>query len=224
MNAVLTMRAATEADLPAILAVEASWPEVARAGSDKFLARLRKFPEGFFVASVPGADGQPVLVATITSMPMHYRAASVGHLGDWDVVTNHGYLPDICAPDCNALYIVSGVIDAQFRGLDIFAPMVLQVVALAQRMSLRYVLAGAVIPGYRRYCEQFGDVPAAQYCATRRGRHWVDPLLALYESIGFEVPDAQHVLADYFPDDASLNYSAMVVRDLLQQPLITSPS
>jgi hypothetical protein len=143
MNAVLTMRAAAEADLPAILAVEASWPEAARAGPDKFLARLRKFPEGFFVASVPGAGGQPVLVATITSMPMHYRASSVGHLGDWDVVTNHGYLPDALAADYNALYIVSGVID---------------------------------------------------------------------------------VLADYFPDDASRNYSAMVVRNLRQRPLITSPN
>ena len=115
---------------------------------------------------------------------------------------------------------MSGVIDNRFRGLNIFAPMVLREAALASSMGLRYVVAGAVLPGYRKFCEQHGEINAFEYCATRRGKHLVDPLLAMYEAIGFSVPDALHVIPEYYPDDASRNFAALVVRDLQHRPLI----
>ncbi len=210
----ITFRNAVRADLDAILAVEQSWPESSRAGADKFLARLERFPEGFFVASVTEA-GREKLVATLTSMPLQYDPAHLQAFGGWDAVTNRGYLfPDMDLARCNAIYIVSGVIDDAYRGLNVFGPGVLLAVELARRLGLRYVIGGAVLPGYKRHCERHGQLDAYTYCRRRRGKTLVDPLLAIYESIGFSVPDASHVIPEYYPDDASKNYAALVVRDL----------
>ncbi|QLC72443.1 hypothetical protein LPB260_16845 [Pseudomonas sp. LPB0260] len=214
----LTIRPATPDDLPAILRVEDSWHEQGRAGADKFLARLERFPQGFFLACV--GDSAEQVVATITAMPIRYQADDVSHFSNWDAVTGNGYLAPFDLAACNALYIVSGVIDQRYRGQDIFAPMVLREVALAQSLGLRYVLAGAVLPGYAKHCQRHGECPAHDYCASRRGQHLLDPLLAMYEAIGFAVPDARHVIAEYFPDDASRNHAALVVRDLHARPLL----
>lgn len=208
------IRNATPDDLPAILRVEESWPATSRAGADKFLARIEKFSAGFFLACLGGPDGR--VVATITTMPAVYDAAAMKPGRTWNEVTNHGYLYDVAPPTSNGLYIVSGVIDQAYRGHDIFAPMVLSEVTLARRLGLRYVFAGAVIPGYRKYCRRHGEIAAGTYCRTRHGKHLVDPLLAMYEAIGFSVPDERHVLAGYYPDSASRDYAAMVVRDLTQ--------
>ena len=92
--------------------------------------------------------------------------------------------------------------------------MVGMVVQRAREMELEYVLAGAVIPGYKRYCEKYGEISAADYVATRRGHSLADPLLSMYEKIDFHVPDGRHVIPEYFPDDASLNYAALVVNKI----------
>ena len=212
----ITFRNAVRADLDGILAVEQSWPESSRAGADKFMARLERFPQGFFVASVMEA-GRERLVATLTSMPLHYDPAHLQAFGGWDAVTNRGYLfPAMDLARCNAIYIVSGVIDTAHHGLNLFGPGVLLEVALAKRLGLRYVIGGAVLPGYKRHCERHGPLDAYAYCRRRRGTALTDPLLAMYESIGFSVPDARHVIPEYYPDDASKNYAALVVRDVQQ--------
>jgi hypothetical protein len=212
----ITFRNATRADLEGILAVEESWPVNGRAGADKFLARLERFPAGFFVASVSEA-GREKLVATLTSMPLQYDPSNLKTFRGWNEVTNHGYLfPDMDVARCNAIYIVSGVIDKAHHGLNLFGPGVLLEVELARRLGLRFVIGGAVLPGYKRHCVRHGSVDAYSYCRRRRGRTLADPLLAMYESIGFTVPDAAHVLPEYYPDDASKNYAALVVREVAQ--------
>lgn len=189
--------------------MEKSWPEGSRAGADKFLSRLERFPEGFFVACL----GEKI-VATITAMPASYDARHLERYRDWASVTNDGYLFDREALDaCNAVYIVSGVIDKGHRTLNIFDPMVLKEVDLAKRLGFRYVVAGAVLPGFRSYMEGHGEIAPHAYCSMRRGTRLVDPLLAMYERIGFSVPDARHVIAGYYPDDASRNYAALVVHE-----------
>lgn len=218
MMPMILIRHATTADLPGVMQVEQSWPEDGRAGADKFLARLEKFPQGFFIACVNDEGEEQAVAATITAMPLDYASSATDDFRSWDQVTNRGYLYDREVAHCNALYIVSGVIDSRHRGLNIFSPMVLQEVALAQSLGMRYVLAGAVLPGYQKYCQQQGDTSAFDYCSTRRGKHLVDPLLAMYETIGFSVPNAQHVIAEYYPDDASRNFAALVVRDLQKFP------
>ncbi len=218
----IKMRMATGSDLAGILKVEESWPAAGRAGADKFLARLRNFGRGFFVAVLELPEGGERIIATISSMPLAYEPDRPHAFSSWDAVTHDGYLGDCRSEGCNALYIVSGVIDAEYRSLNLFHGGVLAVATLAQEMGLRYVLAGAVLPGYRRLCEEQGDLAPFDYCRRRRGGRLVDPLLALYEGIGFEVPDAGHVLREYYPDDASRNYAGLVRRDLKEQPLSTA--
>ncbi len=215
----ISIREATPSDLSSILKVEQSWPPAGRAGADKFLSRLDIFPQGFFLACIQNNGNNETVVATITSMPLSYESAKIGNFENWDHVTNQGYLHKYDIKTCNALYIVSGVIDSEFRGLNIFSPMVLRIVELAQSLGLKYVLAGAVIPGYKKYCAQHVAVSAHDYCITRRGKHLVDPLLAMYESIGFTVPNAKHIIPEYYPDDDSCNFAALVVRDLQKNPL-----
>lgn len=215
----ISIRLATALDLPGIMQVEQSWPETSRASEDKFLARLACFPQGFFLACIQDESGAEKIVATLTSMPLHYQGSMMDDFKRWDDVTNKGYLHPVNLASCNALYIVSGVIDQNYRGLNIFGPTVIGVAALAQELGMGYVLAGAVIPGYQKFCQQHGETSAFDYCATRRGKHLADPLLAMYESIGFSVPNAGHVIPEYYPDDASRNFAALVVRDLKLLPV-----
>jgi hypothetical protein len=215
---VFSIRSASLEDLPSILRVENSWPEEARAGADKFLARLETFPQGVFLACNSASNED--VVATITAMPTQYQADDISHFNNWDQVTGNGYLKPFHLEACNSLYIVSGVIDQRYRGQDIFAPMVLREVALAQQLGLRYILAGAVLPGYAKHCLKKGECSAHDYCSSRRGRHLLDPLLSLYEALHFRVPDARHVIPEYFPDDASRNYAGLVVRDMHSHPLL----
>jgi hypothetical protein len=195
-----------------IMQVENSWPETARAAREKFIARIEKFPEGSFIAYSSNNE-QPL--ATITTMPMHFNPNDVSHFSNWDQVTNHGFLPEnIDMQKCNALYIVSGVIDKSYRGGQIFEKMVLNIVDVAKGLGLDYVLAGAVIPGFKHYCEKHGEIAASDYCFTRRREQLVDPLLNMYEKIDFHVPNHHHVLTEYFPDDASKNYAALVMHSI----------
>lgn len=195
------------------MAVEQSWNDEGRASAETLRTRMARFPRGFLVGCLEH-EGRGRIVATVTSMPLRYRPGHAADFRNWNEVTNHGLLHEATATDANALYIVSGVIDREFRGHAIFAPGILAQVGLARELGLRHVLAGAVIPGYRSWCEKNGETDAWRYCSLRRGRHLVDPLLAMYEAIGFHVPDAAHVLPDYFPDYASRDHAALVVRDL----------
>ena len=85
----ISIRNASLKDLDQIMEVELSWPEGERAPREKFIARLEKFPRGFFAAE---SDGR--IVATLTSCPLRYEQAEVGLLRNWDVVTNCGFLHD----------------------------------------------------------------------------------------------------------------------------------
>ncbi len=205
-------RNASFEDLPAILAVEANWPEEARAPESKFRARLEKFPRGFLIA-FDRKSGVPA--ATITCMPANYDLNDLDGYKNWDTATNFGSLPDTVDPqEGNALYIVSGVIATEFRGQPLFEEAMEHIVSLGHDLKKDYILAGAVIPGYDRFSGKNPGVSAAEYCFRRRGTHLVDPLLAMYEKIGFVLPDQHHVIAEYFPDTASRNYGALVVRRL----------
>jgi hypothetical protein len=213
----LNLRQASLDDIDAIMEVEKNWGEEGRADVSVFISRLTKFPQGCFIAFDDAAD-KPV--ATITCCPAVYDGKDLSQYASWNKATNLGVFSDDLTSDRpfshgeNALYIASGVIDEIYRGADIFAPLVSAIVQRAEQLNLDFVIAGAVIPGYKRYCEKYGKASAAEYVFMRRGSSLADPLLSMYEKIGFHVPNAEHVKAEYFPDDASLNYAALVVRDL----------
>lgn len=203
----LRVRCACYEDLDSIMKVEENWPENERAPLEKFLARLEKFPQGFFVSEFEGR-----INGNMTSCLVHYEPPKPHLFQNWDEVTNHGYLYEVRAvQNPNALYIVSGVIDKEFRGRGIFDALIKAEVDLAKDMGLRYVLAGAVIPGYDRYCKKHGKIEAQKYVFLKRGKRCVDPFLEMYRRLGFSVPDEKHVIKDYYPDAASRHYAALVV-------------
>lgn len=208
------IRHATKKDLSAIMDVEQSWHTEGQASEDKFLTRLDRFSKGFFLAYIEDRHNNETVVATITAMPLKYHPLKVDAFTTWDTVTNNGFLYEESPEDCNALYIVSGVIDHRYRGLNIFTPMILKEVELARSLDYQFVLAGAVLPGYRKFCQKNGEHPAYEYCTYRRGKHLADPLLAMYEAIDFHIPNEEHVIPEYFPDDASKNFAGLVVHQL----------
>jgi len=213
----LIIRQAQMEDLDSIMKLEQYWGEEGRAGEDKFVARLQKYPQGFFIARHENDSG---LVASVMACPATYDKNDLSGFKNWFTATNNGFLDDALTPenaitaDINALYVVSGIIDPDYRGGDVFSLMINRVVDLARTVGLQYVIAGAVIPGYRNYCEKHGPTNAYEYVSQRRGRRLIDPLMAMYEKIEFHVPDADHVIRDYFPDVSSLDYAALVVREV----------
>ena len=209
----IIVRNALDADLDQIMEVEQSWPQSERAPREKFVARLGKFPAGFFVAEQDGC-----IRGTMTSCPTVYAPDRLDHFQSWDQVTNSGFLHDVRALNgYNAVCLVSGVVQRGWRGGDLFQRLVLAEVDLARRLALRYVVAGAVIPRYDWYCKKHGVIPAEQYVFLKRGQRFVDPFMELYHQLGFRVPDPDHVIEDYFPDEASKNYAALVVREVQPQ-------
>lgn len=218
----LSIRRASIEDLPQIMDVEQSWNEEGRAGIDKFHSRLEHYKDAFFLASVTDNNKATTVVATITALPVEYNPSNLSTFKDWDTATNNGFFFPKTPANANALYIASGIIDKSYRGENIFHDMVSKEVETASELGLRYIVAGAVIPGYKQYCQTNGDISAYDYCSKHRGKRLVDPLLQMYSGLHFHVRNEAHVIPNYFPDDASCNYAALVVRDLVQHPF-TSP-
>jgi len=206
----VTIRTATLDDVEEIMAVEESWPEEARASVEKVVTRIEKFARGFFVAEQQGK-----MIATIACCPHLYDPKNLENMRSWNQVTNHGMYYD-CErlENFNSLYIVSGVVDKSYRGTNLILDGFATVIRLAEELDYDYVVGGAVIPGYARYCQKYGMIPAADYVFKTRGTRFVDPLLAHYQKMGFSVPDERHVVPEYYPDAPSMNYAALVVKDL----------
>ena len=207
-------RTATLDDLAVILELEENWPEETRASAEKITARIEKFAQGFFLAEVDN-----VVVGDICCCPYHYRWGELGSMQSWNAVTNSGYYHD-CENlnDFNSLYIVSGTVSKSYFGHGLLDNGLKYVEALARELGYEYVLAGAMIPGYSRYCDRHGEISAADYCFKTRDGILLDPLLAQYQRLGFSVPDRNHVVPGYFPDAKSRDFAAVVVKDLRREP------
>jgi hypothetical protein len=203
------VRQASLADISAIMNVEEDWPEYQRASRDKMLTRLRKFPEGFWIFTE-----DELIIGTLSSCLIRYERDALAKFASWDAVTNHGYYPDIDRTTANALYLVSGVLRQDARGGKTYSLLIDTPVALAERLGLDYIVAGAKLPGYDAYCRRHGEVDAGDYAfMTVQGR-LIDPFLEMYRGHGYAVPDRAHVVKDFYPDSPSRNYGAIVVKQL----------
>lgn len=210
MKAKYIVRTATKKDLDELMKLEENWPENERASREHFVARIEKFDRGFFAME---NDGK--ICASISCCLNNYEQDKVSNYKNWNTVTNNGFLYDPrSTTDYNALYIVAGVIDKNHRAFGLFERLIETVVALAKSLNLKYVTAGAVIPGYKDYCQKYGDIPAENYVFLKKKQKLVDPFLEMYRRVGFTVPDRTHVIRDYYPDEASDCYAAIVVKEV----------
>lgn len=198
-------RTASLNDLPLLLKLEAEvWPEHARASEQTLKQRIESFAEGFFIA-----ENENGIIGSIITCPYHYESSDLSNYRSWQQVAEHTK-----TTPGNALYIVSGtskpVSDADLMfetGLNL-------VQKLAQKLNKQFITAGALLPGFGRFLKKYPQTSAEEYAFTQRRGKYVDPLIERYRRHGFTIPSKEHVIADYFPDEASLNYSAIVVKAL----------
>lgn len=200
-------RTATLSDLSQLVILENEWPENARATEDQLRERILKFPKGFFIA-----EDETGIVASIICCPYDYQPNDLSNFSSWDVVISKGYSGNLA--ETNALYVVSGTTKKSRYSSDLFDAGVTHVVDLAKAMGKQYVVAGCLLPGYAKFKEKNKDATADEYVFTKVQERFVDPLIEKYRRLQFIVPNKHHVIANYFPHEDSLNYSALAVRNL----------
>ncbi|NND45646.1 MAG: hypothetical protein HKN58_10005 [Xanthomonadales bacterium] len=204
------VRTATPADLPGIMGVEACWPEDQRATPQVFETRMQRFADGVFVTEVAGQ-----VVGVTTSCPCHYEPLRVHEFIDWDHVTNRGLFPEPgSVKNPNALYIVSSGIMPAHRRSGIREAHLQAHFDLARRLDMAWVLTGAMLPGYDRYCREHGDIAAEDYARLKSGGDFVDPTIRKLAAQGMVLPGPDHVIADYYPSPESRDYGVLLVREL----------
>ena len=196
-------------DLPYLVEMEQEWIPTQRATPEQLASRVEKFPEGTLLAFI----GDQV-VATLTSVPIEYDPRELYRYSTWAEVSNEGMMhwPPIGTP--NALYVISGIVREGYHDRQLFEIVLNRICEVAAEMGYRYVLAGARLPAYKRYLEKRGEIPAAEYALKKVGEHFVDPLIEKYRRIDFKLPGPDHVKAGYYPDESSLDYAAIVVREV----------
>ena len=202
----LSMSQVTQETWHHVLELELEWPESQRASPETLAKRFAKYPEGFLLAWY-----QQTAAGLLTFVPVRYSPDDLSEFESWDQVTNSG---DLHWPveNPNALYIISGLVRSGYHDKKIFEFGVSEVARLAKQSGYGYVLAGARIPGYRRFLEKNGPIAAHEYAAMEHRGRLRDPLLQMYRALDFNLPNARHIKADYYPDESSMDHGALVVR------------
>lgn len=203
-----TIRTATLNDLPQLIELEKEWPEDARASSQQLEARIKRFPEGYFVG-----EDETGLVGSLITHPYWYQANNLSNYQNWDHVVNHCY-NNHNDQTTNALYIVAGTTKKTRHGAMLFNSGIQRAIELAKSLGKEYIVGGALLPGFAHYLESHPQSNAEEYVFKQVKGKLLDPLIEKYRRIGFVVPDKSHILADYFPHTGSKNYSALVVKKI----------
>jgi hypothetical protein len=203
------IRNATEQDLPQLLELENIWPEATRATEHNLKRRIHTFSAGYFVVE----DSSGIYASMITH-PYRYDPNDLSNFKNWEHVNQRCYLEQTVLDDCNALYIISATNKKTNISGDLSRSFMEHVFKLAQNMNKIYILAGILLPGYARFIQKYGEVTPEAYAFKKKNGRFIDPMIDKLTRLGFIVPEKNHVIANYFPDDNSLNYSALVVKSL----------
>lgn len=203
------VRNATITDLDLLVELEKKWPIESRATEYELKIRIEKFAAGYFIA-----EDSTGIIGSIIAHPYYYDPNDLSNFASWATLVNKCYSPDEILPEPNALYIISGTSNKPNYEANFFNTGVNLITELAKKLGLSYVIGGALLPGYSYFLDKNSKISAEDYVFEKNKRRSVDPLIEKYRRIGFHVPHKNHVLANYFPDKQSLNYSALVVKTL----------
>lgn len=206
---VFSIRNATQKDLPELLELEKIWPESSRATEQELKRRIEAFAVGYFVA-----EDDAGIYASVVTYPYQYDPSDLSNYQNWKHVNQACFLNNTISATCNALYVISATSKKNTIGGQLAKSFMKRLVNLAQSIYQSYIVAGVLLPGYANYIKKHGGIEPAMYVSKQFNGRFVDPMIEKLSRIGFSVPTKQHVIANYFPDEQSLNYSALVVKTL----------
>lgn len=206
---VFQIRNATQHDLPQLLELEKIWPEASRATEQDLSLRIERFPVGYFVV-----EDKAGIYASVITHPYRYDPNDLSNFKHWKHVNKACFLKSSALDSANALYVISATNKKTKGGGQLARCFVERLVTLAQSMKKSYLVAGVLLPGYANYLKKHGAIKPDVYVFKQVNGRFVDPLIEKLSRIGFCVPTKQHVIADYYLDPNSLNYSALVVKPL----------
>jgi len=203
------IRNANQKDLPQLLELEKIWPEASRATEQELNQRIETFAAGYFVV-----EDEAGIYASFIVHPYRYDPNDLSNFQSWNDVNQACFLKNTVTDDCNALYVISATNKkSDMKGL-FFRCSLGHLLKLAYSMNKTYLVAGILLPGYAGFLKKHGVIEPEAYVFKQINGRFVDPLIEKVRRIGFYVPSKTHVLTNYFPDEKSLNYSALVVKSL----------
>lgn len=209
----ISFRTVQPADLEALLKLEENWPENERASPKQLLSRIRRFPQGFLVCI--DTDSPEEIIASATSCPVVYDNDHPELISTWNHASCNGCCPENASSmETDTLYLVSSVICKSRQGGGIYRKLLTELSVQAKRQGFMRILTGAIIPGYKSFCQKHGVIPASKYAMMQRNGRPLDQLLRILSASQFYLPNEEHVIPDYYPDEGSMYYAALLVRDL----------
>lgn len=190
-----------DAFLDQIEAVEKSaWPQELIANREKFISRLKIFPQGFITVEINGQ-----IKGVTTSQIIDYDPSSTN---TWNELTGNGYIKNSHNPEGNAIYVVSVAVAKDTQGLGLGGRLVDAQKELARKLDKKFLLLGARIPGYDSYCKVHGEISVEKYLELRNDKgEPFDPEIRFYARKGLEI---SKIVRDFEPDSESRDYGVVM--------------
>lgn len=176
------------------------YPETDPWSAEQLGSHLRVFPEGQFVAVVGDDEYVVGMSSSVIVRWDHYDM-----FGSWDEFTANGMLTNHDPQNGHTLYGVEAIVDPAMQGHGLGHRLVQNSQAIARRLGLRRMRAGARLRDYHHHAKR---MTAPDYVVAVVHGKIVDHTLTFHLHEGFHV---LAVLPHYLSNDSeTLGYAALV--------------
>lgn len=170
--------------------------------ADDVREQLQRFPQGQFVAVVPGSDGDDLVVGIASTMrvsrpptdPPRPWMTEIGSTG----IANH-------VPDGDWLYGVEMAVRPSYRRQGIGTALYEARFDLVRRLNLCGWYAGGMLMGYHRYAD---SLSAREYGDRVMRREITDPTVTMQMNRGFK---PVQVIEDYLDEPEAGNAAILII-------------
>jgi predicted amidohydrolase/ribosomal protein S18 acetylase RimI-like enzyme len=202
MAAPFTIRPATPADIPALVALNhLAYPELVADNvvwsDDQLRSHLHVFPDGQIVAEADGRILGAVssLIVDLGMDPLRWHT--------WAGITDNGYFTNH-DPRADTLYGADVYVHPEARGRGVGGALYEARRQLCRRLNLRRILSGGRLWHYHQYAERYS---AEEYVRRVVAGQIRDLVLSYQLREGFVV---RNILPNYLPDPNSRNYATLI--------------